>query len=163
MTDEKRVCSYCGKPAGELTLCVNCGAELHKRITIKPLVLMVGILIVVGVVLTHRATFREISVVQLGDLTEAYDREYVWVQGTVFTTPVYDPPPRASLRFHITDGTGSIEVRAYSPNAEILARENKIPNVGDNVSLFGMVSARLGRIQIVVDNAVKFYLERMPR
>ena len=162
MSAKEKICPYCGKPAGELALCTNCGAELYKRTTFRLSLLAVGVILVIGVAATYQAALGGVLLMRIGDLTDIHNYTYWWFEGTVSGGPRYRRFPSVRLDFSITDDWGdSIAVRAYSEDAEVLVRENRIPRVGDRVRFLGMAQVELGRRWIVVDNAqTKFELHR---
>jgi len=161
MSAGQRICPYCGKPAGEIALCTNCGAELYKRTTLRLALLAAGVILAIGIATTYQAAFGGISLIRVEELTDLHNYAYVWVEGTVSGGPIYRIKPSVRLDFWIDDGTGIIRVRAYSDDAEVLARENRIPQIGDRVRFLGRARVELGEEWIEIDNAqTKFELHR---
>lgn len=160
MSAKEKICPYCGKPAGEIALCTNCGAELYKRTTFKPTLLAAAVILAIGVASSYQAAFGGISVMKVGDLTEIHNYAYMWFEGTVSDGPRYRRTPSVRLDFSIYDGD-EISVRAYSEDAGALVGENRIPRVGDRVKFLGRARVELGSKWIEVDNSqTKFELQR---
>jgi len=160
MSAKEKICPYCGKPAGEIALCTNCGAELYKRTTFKPTLLVAAVILAIGVASSYQAAFGGVSVMKVGELTEIHNYAYMWFEGTVSDGPRYRRIPSARLDFSIYDGN-EISVRAYSEDAKALVRENRIPRVGDRVRFLGRARVEMGRKWIDVDNSqTKFELYR---
>jgi hypothetical protein len=165
---EEQICPYCGKPTGKLEVCTNCGADLGKRTTLK-IALVIGCMIfAVGAsfiwqIITIKVLpeVPKVTLTAIGEINEGYDYAYVWIEGTVSGGPRYRAPPNVRLDFSVDDGTGKIDVRVYSEQAQKIVDENKMPAVGDVVKLFGRarVDPQRGR-WITLDSAEKFELKR---
>jgi len=135
----ERRCPDCGRPLGDLTVCPRCGTDLTKRTSHKFLALICVVSLVGGMIFYLNAVLVGAYTVDIEDIDEGLNYGYVWIEGTVSNGPQYRIYPSVRLSFDVNDGTGEIEIRAFSSEAEWLVEENKVPRVGDHVKLFGTV------------------------
>ena len=88
-----------------------------------------------------------VSPIPIASIDSWLDYSYVWIEGTVISGPQYSS---TSFSFQVYDGSSdipeeaTIDVEVYSPAFEELMAENKIPEVGDNVRIFGQLRAPIG-------------------
>lgn len=109
----------------------------QKRIDISKLKVLSIILAVAGLALILiAAQSAQAPLAKVGDVYGNYLMNYavVRVEGNVSEVPsVSESGGKLSIIFSVNDGTGSLDVRVYSPVAERMIREGKIPMPGDRV------------------------------
>ncbi len=135
-------CPSCGRFVGPLEKCPYCGASVKKRIPIGYLRLACLILAVVGVsVLIWAAGGTATPLAKIGDIGATMNYAYVRLNGTVTRGPLYDPDAQ-SMRFYVADDTGEIQASAFRDVTQALVAAQKIPAVGDKVTMEGTLRVR---------------------
>ena len=113
------------------------GLTEQKKLDVSKLKLVSLIIAVLGVaVVLIAAQSAQAPMAKVSDVYGNYLMNYavVRVEGNVTTVPyVSDSGGKLSITFTISDGSGNIDVRVYSPVAERMIREGKIPMPGDRV------------------------------
>lgn len=135
MEEEKR-CPACGKPTAGYVPCPHCGADPSLRLSIKAVAALciVALIIGSGYLILHVSTLGPRPML-IADINSWYDYASVWLEGTVISGPIIDD---RSVSFDLSDGSGDIEVNVYVPPGELKAQD-KVPMVGDNALVFGML------------------------
>jgi len=68
------------------------------------------------------------------------DYAYVWVAWTVVSGP---SAGTTSLSFDVQDSSGQLRIEVYDPTYKTLIAENRVPTVGDSVTVFGQLRVYL--------------------
>jgi len=109
----------------------------QKRIDISKLKVLSLILAVVGLaVILIAAQSAQAPLAKVGDVYGNYLMNYavVRVEGNVSEVPsVSESGGKLSVIFSVSDGTGSLDIRVYSPVAERMIRAGAVPMPGDRV------------------------------
>lgn len=135
-------CPSCGRFVGPIEKCPYCGASIQKRIPIGYLRIACLILAVLGVViLVYAASGTATPVTKIGNIGATMNYAYVRLAGTVTRGPVYDADAQ-SLRFYVSDDTGEIQVGAFRDVTQELIAAQKIPAVGDKITMEGTLRVR---------------------
>ena len=130
-------CPSCGRFVGPYERCPYCGADVGQRLAVRAVKYGSLVLAVVGVVVLLVVARRStVPTVEIGRLIETMNWAYVRVAGTVTRQPAYEPET-GTLTLWLEDGTGEILVTAYRPEAEWLLAADRVPVMGDGVTLEG--------------------------
>lgn len=78
---------------------------------------------------------------KIGNIGATMNYAYVRIDGTVTRGPIYDADAQ-QLRFYIADDTGEIQAASFRDVTEQLISQNKIPTVGDKISVEGTLRVR---------------------
>lgn len=97
------------------------------------------------------ASRSEVPAVRVGDLVATMNWAYVRVGGVVSRQPVHDPAA-GDLTFWLWDGTGEIMVVAYRAEAEDLLAGERLPVMGDDVSLAGTLRMKEDFVYLVLND-----------
>lgn len=135
-------CPSCGRFTGPYPACPYCGARLKGRTPLRWLKVVALVLSTAGLAgLWFAATRAHIPRVPIGQLGGTMNMAYVRVEGHVTRGPEYDPSTEA-LSFWLADDTGELRVSAYRNEARDLIAQQRIPSVGDQVSVAGTLRIR---------------------
>lgn len=158
-------CPSCGRFVGPIEKCPYCGAAIKKRIPIGYLRIACLILAVLGVaILVFAASGTATPITKIGDIGATMNYAYVRLNGTVTRGPIYDADAQA-LRFYVADDTGEIQAGAFRDVTQALLAAQKIPTVGDKITMEGTLRVRddfssfnlatADKVQIIPPNANK--------
>lgn len=156
-------CPSCGRFVGPIEKCPYCGAAIKKRIPIGYLRIACLILAVLGVaILVFAASGTATPITKIGDIGATMNYAYVRLNGTVTRGPIYDADAQ-SLRFYVADDTGEIQAGAFREVTQELLAAQKIPTVGDKITMEGTLRVRddfssfnlatADKVQIIPPNA----------
>lgn len=148
MTEEK-ICPACGKPTAGYTPCPHCGVDPKNRIGIKAVAVICVIALVLGsgYFAMHLATAGPQPIL-ISSIDRWLDYAYVWVAGTVVSGPSLST---SSLSFNVQDSSGQLRIEVYDPTYKTLIAENRVPTVGDSVTVFGQLRVYLdGSVELRV-------------
>jgi DNA/RNA endonuclease YhcR with UshA esterase domain len=113
------------------------GLTEQKKLDVSKLKLLSLIIAVLGVaVVLIAAQSAQAPLAKVSDVYGNYLMNYavVRVKGNVTAVPyVSNSGGKLSITFTVNDGSGNIDVRVYSPVAERMIKEGKIPMPGDRV------------------------------
>lgn len=148
----EQTCPACGKPTGGYVPCPHCGADPRVRFSMKQVMMLCMLILGIGILyfFIHTATLQA-KALAISDIDEWQNYASVWIEGTVVTGPQMD---NRSVAFEVMDasGGGPIKVTIYYPPSALKAQD-KIPLVGDNVKVFGMLRVFLdGTVEIRVSS-----------
>jgi DNA/RNA endonuclease YhcR with UshA esterase domain len=130
-------CPNCGRFVGPYERCPYCGTEMGRRIAIRAFKYGSLVLAIVGVlVLLLVAQRSEAPVIEIGQLQGTMNWAYVGLAGVVSQQPSLDAES-GTLQFWVEDGTGELLVMAYRPEAEQMVAQDKLPVMGDGITLEG--------------------------
>lgn len=156
-------CPSCGRFVGPIEKCPYCGAAIKKRIPIGYLRIACLILAVLGVaILVYAASGTATPITKIGDISATMNYAYVRLNGTVTRGPIYDADAQ-SIRFYVADDTGEIQAGAFRDVTQELLAAQKIPTVGDKITMEGTLRVRddfssfnlatADKVQIIPPNA----------
>lgn len=135
-------CPSCGRFVGPLEKCPFCGADVKKRLPLKYLRLAALVLAILGMaILLYAVSGMATPMVKIGRVGATMNYAYVRLEGTVTGGPLYDPDEQ-TLRFYIGDETGEILALSFRATTRQLIEQNKIPRVGDKISVEGTLRVR---------------------
>ena len=135
-------CSSCGRYTGPYEACPYCGTRQSGRISIRTVKATAIVLSIVGLIaLWAAATGSQIPQVKIGQIAATANMAYVQLFGRVTRGPDYYAESDY-LAFTLDDGTGEIRVSAYRNETDDLRLHDRIPSLGDNVSVVGTVRVR---------------------
>jgi len=135
-------CPQCSRFVGPYARCPYCGARLRQRISIRVVKLMAVALATVGLFgLWWVARSSEIPLVATADMVDTMNMAYVRVQGRISRALTYDPES-GYLGFWVSDATGEVHIVAYQETTAALLDANRIPALGDEVSVAGTLRVR---------------------
>ena len=113
------------------------GLKEQKKIDVSKLKYVSLVIAVLGVALILiAAQSAKAPMAKISDVYGNYLMNYavVRVEGNVVSVPyVSESGGKLSVTFSVNDGTGSIDIRVYSPVAEKLIKEGKVPFPGDRI------------------------------
>ncbi|EEB73572.1 DNA-binding protein [Thermococcus sp. AM4] len=113
------------------------GLKEQKKIDVSKLKYVSLVIAVLGVALILiAAQGAQAPMAKISDVYGNYLMNYavVRVEGNVVSVPyVSETGGKLSVTFSVNDGTGSIDIRVYSPLAEKLIEEGKVPFPGDRI------------------------------
>ena len=159
-TDIGLNCPSCGQFMGPFKVCPYCRTRVKNRLDIRTFKAISLFVAVVGIAaLLVWANMKEHDEWKIGDLTKRQNYAYLEFNGTVVEDARYfyevsdtgEVLPN-SLTFTIDDGTGIMEVKAYSEIAKDLIRENRIPVKGDQVTVKGPVNFRGNDMSLLIQD-----------
>jgi DNA/RNA endonuclease YhcR with UshA esterase domain len=112
----------------------------------------VGVAVVGLLFLWFLAIRAESPLVPIGQVGAAMNLAYVRLEGRVIRGPSFDPDSHA-LAFWLADDTGEIYVAAYRHEAEELMVLERVPALGDRVSLVGTLRIREDFVSLTINAA----------
>lgn len=151
-------CPSCGRFVGPIEKCPYCGAAIKKRIPIGYLRIACLVLAVLGVaILVWVAGGTATPITKIGDIGATMNYAYVRLNGTVTRGPIYDPDAQ-SIRFYVADDTGEIQAGAFRDVTQELLAAQKIPTVGDKITMEGTLRVRDDFTSFTLATAAKVQL-----
>jgi DNA/RNA endonuclease YhcR with UshA esterase domain len=87
------------------------------------------------------ATRAEVPIVAIGQAGATMNLAYVRLEGRCTRGPSYDTQT-GTLSFWIADGTGDLRVASYAPESRALIEADRVPALGDRVSVAGTLRIR---------------------
>lgn len=141
--EKTSICINCGKYIGVKEICPYCGEEQPKPISLKFLRYLSVVIAVGGIFfLFIAAKTGKAPLVKIKDLKPTMNFAKIRIKGLVESSPYYSEERGAYLSFWITDGTGSIQVRAFKKTAKEVIEKGKYPVIGDSVDVIGTLYAQ---------------------
>ncbi|MCC7165830.1 MAG: exodeoxyribonuclease VII large subunit [Anaerolineae bacterium] len=135
-------CPSCGRFVGPLEKCPFCGANVRKRLPLKYLRLACLVLALAGIaILLYAVSGASTPTAKIGNVGATMNYAYVKIKGTVVRGPIYDVEQQ-SLRFYVADDTGEIQASAFREVTEALVAANRVPKVGDAITVEGTLRVR---------------------
>lgn len=140
---QQTMCPSCGRFVGTYTRCPYCQALTQKRLSIRIFKYISVLTSTFGLLLllffARNIKTQKVNIADLGPLSNF---AHVRIEGVV--TKSYGLHPKwKSLAFVVAQGRGekrkTIRISAYSKTAKKIAKEGKIPNEGDLISVEGQV------------------------
>ncbi len=114
------------------------GLTEQKKLDVSKLKYISLLISVIGVaLLLVAAQGAQAPLMKVGDVYGNYLMNYavVRVQGTVTGVPrVAETGGKLGLTFSVSDGSGTIDIRVYSPLADKMIKEGLVPFPGDNIT-----------------------------
>lgn len=136
------LCPSCGRHVGPYEACPYCGAKLAPRITMR--LFRYGSLAValLGLAVLWFFSLRSpIPEMKIGQVQSTMNFAYVRVSGKVVRQSTFDAEG-GYLGFWIRDDTGEMMVSSYRTTTQALMAANKLPDVGDEITLEGTLRIR---------------------
>jgi len=135
-------CPSCGRYVGPYDACPYCGARIAGRVPVRAVKIAAVLLSTVGLlILWFSAVRAPIPRVQASQAGATMNFAYVRIEGRVVRGPnIY--PDSGYLSFTVTDGTGEVRVAAYRSEMEALRSKERVPALGDWVSVAGTLRVR---------------------
>ena len=154
------LCPSCGREVGSRVTCPYCGANLKRRLTISlfgflAILLAAGVLALLYVV----AVNTPIPAIRIGQIQAAMNYAYVHIEGSVARLPTFNPDSE-SLTFWVDDGTGRLPVSAFRSEARALIQSDRVPSLGDRVTVEGLLRVREDVPSLTLNSADALILER---
>jgi DNA/RNA endonuclease YhcR with UshA esterase domain len=144
-------CPSCGRYVGPYDACPYCGAALGGRTSTRRLKIAALTLALGGLALLWLlATRSDVSTVEIGQANAMMNMAYVRVQGLVVRPPSYDPESHY-LSFWLRDNTGELRVSVYRSETQALIAQERIPALGDQVSVQGTLRVREDSIALTLN------------
>src|SRR5512140_3365285 len=135
-------CPSCGRDSGSNEICPHCGADLKHRLRIRNVGLASIVVAFLGLIVLYIfATHAPIAQVKIRDVESSFNYAYVQIDGTVTRGPNYNADSK-SLTFFVRDDTGELMVSAFRSAADALIVADKVPALGDTVSVQGTLRVR---------------------
>ncbi len=136
------LCPSCGREAGSHVTCPYCGANLKRRLTISLFGFLAVVLAIGGLALLWYVSVNTpIPVVRIGQIQATMNYAYVRVEGIVTRGPAFNADSE-SLAFWVDDGSGRLLVSAFRSDARALIETDRVPAIGDRVSVQGALRVR---------------------
>lgn len=142
------ICSHCGRYVGPLNKCQYCGAPIRQRLSLKFFRWAAVLLATIGLALLYlMSTLHEVPHIRIGEIETTMNFAYIHIEGEVPSDArIYsDAGLVSSLSFHVDDGSGRIQVRAYRKKARHLVESGTVPHKGDHVALEGSLNVSADR------------------
>jgi len=136
---------------GRRKACPHCGAIPSPRLSLGWLKYAAVVLGAVGLLTVFLlAGQTPAPLVSIGDLSPTMDSTDVRVEGTVSRQPDYDFYT-GLLSFSVDDGTGELRIVVPGEEADVLrAWQDRVPRLGDRITLNGTVLVREGSLSLTV-------------
>jgi len=164
LSSSTAVCPSCERFIGPVGMCPYCGSDSARPRSLKILQTAAVVLAGVGLLFLYvMARYREVPLVQIGDITPLMNYATVRVAGTV------DRKPYVSKRkgkvdyvsFLVDDGTGALRVSADREVARMLVARDLLPQRGQRVDVTGRLSVTAdGRQKLRIQSAGQVKGER---
>ncbi len=136
------VCPSCGREAGSHITCPFCGANLKRRLTITFFGVLAILLAIGGLALLYYVSVTTtVPTIRIGQIQAAMNYAYVHIEGIVRRSPSFNPDSE-SLSFWVDDGSGQMLVAAFRSGAWALIQADRVPSIGDRVSVEGTLRVR---------------------
>lgn len=146
-------CPSCGQFVGPRDACPHCGAHLDGRMVLRTIKIAAVTVTAVGLLLLWLLASRaQVPTVPIGQVGATMNLAYVRLAGRVIRSPSFDPAS-SSLAFWLADDTGEIYVAAYRHTAQDLVTANRVPALGDRVSVAGTLRIRKDFASVTIDAA----------
>ena len=156
-----RYCPSCGREVDSRVTCPHCGANLQRRLTIGLFGLLAILLAVGGLAMLYAvAVNTPIPAIRIGQIQAAMNYAYVRIEGHVARLPTFNPDSE-SLTFWVEDGTGRLPVSAFRSEARALIQSDRVPSLGDRVSVEGLLRVREDVPWLTLNSADALSLERV--
>ncbi|MFN2154808.1 MAG: OB-fold nucleic acid binding domain-containing protein, partial [Anaerolineae bacterium] len=140
--------------------CPHCGAETHRRFSLRAVRYVSLLTAVAGTVLVWAvARGTDVLTVRVADIGSDMDWAYVRVLGVITRHPSYDPSS-GQFAFWLDDGTGEIRAVAYRPVSDRLVEAPHVPVLGDRVGAEGTLRIRTDFSQLVISLPSALQIER---
>src|SRR5512136_91121 len=154
-------CASCGRYfSPDTDVCPLCGARLSRRMTIRAMRLLALGLATLGLsLLWWFATHSPIPTLKIGQAQATMNFAYVRVQGQVTRAPSHDPDS-GYLSFWIEDETGEMLVSSYRATTQQLVESERMPFIGDRVTLEGALRMRPDNTSLTLNSADGLRIER---
>ncbi|HEY4691476.1 MAG TPA: OB-fold nucleic acid binding domain-containing protein [Anaerolineae bacterium] len=136
------LCPSCGREVGSSVTCPYCGANLKRRLTLAVFGLLAIVLAAGGLALLYIVSITTtIPTIRIGEIQATMNYAYVRIEGVVKRSPNYNPDSQ-SLTFQVDDGSGQMLVAAFRAEARALIEADRVPSIGDRVSVEGVLRVR---------------------
>jgi DNA/RNA endonuclease YhcR with UshA esterase domain len=153
-------CGSCGRFIGPYDRCPYCGAGTQGRLSmraVKGTALLLATLGLLALWLLARQS--EVPTLQAGDASGTMNLAYVRLNGRVVRNLNYDPT-NGYLGFWVADETGEVYVSMYRDVTANLLAEDRVPAIGDEVSVAGTLRVREGMVSMTVNVPEHLTLDR---
>jgi len=135
-------CPDCDRYVGPYENCPYCGAPMAGRLSMRVVKIAALLLATFGLgSLWFVARRTEAPLISIAEAGAATNLAYVRVEGICTGAPAYDPAT-GYLSFWIADDTGDIHVASYSAETRVLLDQDKVPALGDQVSVAGSLRVK---------------------
>jgi len=156
-------CESCGRYIGAYKICPYCGAKVKERLSVKALKIFSLAFTFIGVIAVYFvARSADIKKIAISDIKEEMNYAVVCVEGVVSRAPTFSKDAQ-TLTFYIEDTTGSMRVSAYRKDVEALKSANKIPRMGDRVTVCGTVRVVEGTPSLIVNMPERVSIVQAPQ
>ncbi len=158
-------CPKCGAYVGAFYSCKWCGTTMPhgKRLRAFQLISVIGIIIGL-IALGVYAQTDPAPTVQIGDIGPTYANATVTINGEITGIDYYeaDDDSWKILILTVNDGTGSIDVKAYSEVVDglILHGGDNTPAIGDNCSIRGGIYVKGDDLHLMLESYLFLKISR---
>ncbi len=136
------LCPSCGREAGSRVTCPYCGANLKRRLSIALFGVLAIVLAFGGLALLYVVSVNTtIPTIRIAQIQAAMNYATVRIEGLVERSPNFNPDSE-SLTFWVDDGSGQMLVSAFRSEARALIETDRVPAIGDRVSVEGTLRVR---------------------
>lgn len=156
-------CAKCGSYVGGFPKCHWCHSTMPHAPQLRlgrflALMITIGGLILMGMY----ASIEPAPTVNIGALGPTFSNGNLIIEGEITNIDYFEPADRSwkSLRFTVTDSTGSIEVKAYTETINEMIQTQNTPALGEECSVRGSYYIRGEEQYILLDNCDYFITSR---
>lgn len=136
------VCPSCGREVGSRVTCPYCGANLKRRLSIALFGVLAIVLAIGGLALLYVVSINTtIPTIRIAQIQAAMNYATVRIAGLVKRSPNFNSDSE-SLTFWVDDGSGQMLVAAFRSEARALIETDRVPAIGDRVSVEGTLRVR---------------------
>jgi DNA/RNA endonuclease YhcR with UshA esterase domain len=156
-------CSKCGAYVGAFPKCHWCYEPMPHAPELKLGRILALIMTIAGLIMIGMyASIEPAPNVRIADLGPTYSNANLIIKGNITNIDYYEPDDGSwkSLRFTVDDGSGSIEVKAYTETIDKMIFSGNTPALGETCSVRGSFYIRGDEKYILLGNNEYFITSR---
>lgn len=157
--DKPGFCPECGAYVGAFYSCQYCGARTKHGPKLRALQIGTVIALILGLIgISFFAQADPAPKVNIGDIGPTYSYGVVTIEGDItdIDYTVAQDESWSMLIFTVEDGTGSIEVRAYTDTTKELIEKRNTPALKDHCEVRGSIYIRGDDLYLNLDSSSHF-------